>query len=95
MSKRDFTPGHWNHGGEAVPLVRAGHGDRGAELEWRAQADEGGCADWGLAFARIPAAPDREQLTGRERVMAVVALVLIAVGSAALLIAEGQIVWPL
>lgn len=94
--KRDLLPGHWNDQGVAVPTrQRPGHGDRSADLEWRAQADEGGCADWGLAFARIPAAPPRDRASRREKMLAVVALMLVAIGSATLLIAEGRIVWPL
>ncbi len=91
--KRALIVGTWDEQGVAVPTVRSGHGDRGADLEWRAQADEGGCADWGLAFARIPAAPQRA--SRREKRLGVIALMLIAIGAALLLIAEGRIVWPL
>ena len=91
--KRALIVGKWNDQGVAVPTVQAGHGDRGADIDWRAQADEGGCADWGLAFARIPAAPQRT--SRREKRLGVIALMLIAIGAALLLIAEGRIVWPL
>ena len=94
--RRDLIPGHWSESNVAVPdHQRPGHGDRAADLEWRKQADEGGCADWGLAFARIPEAPHRHRTSRREKVLGVVALMLVAIGGALLLIAEGRIVWPL
>lgn len=71
------------------------NGDRAADLDWRRQADEGGCADWGLAFARIPAAPPRHRATRREKLLAAIALTLVAAGLAAVLISEGRVVWPL
>jgi hypothetical protein len=59
--------------------------DRAAELEWRQQADEGGCADWGLAFAFPPRPEVPEPLTRAQAIvatltaLAVISLVLIAI----------------
>lgn len=94
--KRDLVVGRWNDQGVAVPTrARAGRDDRAADLDWRAKADEGGCADWGLAFARIPAAPQREDRNPRTQLRRTVFLILLATAAAAVLIAEGRIVWPL
>lgn len=59
--------------------------DRGAEHEWRQQADEGGCADWGIAWAFDPRPEVPEPLTrGRAIVVvitaaSVISLILIAI----------------
>lgn len=94
MSKRAFQQGHWNHDGEAVPLVRSG-GDRAADLEWRAQADEGGCADWGISWAFEPTPPQMPEPLGREHAI-VAAITVLSVISITLLILfdKGLISWP-
>lgn len=59
--------------------------DRAAELEWRQQADEGGCADWGIAWAFDPRPEPQQPLTRWEAIYAaltaaaVISLVLIAI----------------
>lgn len=90
--KRDLDPGRWSQAGEAVSDSAAR--DSAGEQDWRAQADEGGCADWGISWAFDPRPEVQEPITGAR---AVVACVIAAAVISLILIAmfdKGLVSWP-
>jgi len=68
------------------------HHEAANDADWRAQADEGGCADWGISWAFHPA-PPAEPLTRWHALAGVITLAAIASTILVALTDAGAITW--